>query len=125
MNADMKEGTLTTRPVTFKGKHMFVNVNAPKGELKVEVLDEAGKVIAPFSAGNCTTLKGDETKLQVAWKGADDLSKLSGKKVRFRFTLKQGELYSFWVTPDANGASHGYVAAGGPDFPGPVDTVGK
>jgi hypothetical protein len=125
MDADSKEGSMTTRPVTFKGKHMFVNLNAPKGELKVEVLDEAGKVIAPFSADNCVALKGDKTKLPVTWKGSADLSKLSGQKVRFRFSLKLGELYSFWVTPDASGASHGYVAAGGPDFPGPMDTVGK
>jgi hypothetical protein len=125
MNADEKVGVLTTRPVTFKGKHMFVNVNAPKGELQVEVLDENGKVIAPFSAKNCIPVKGDKTKQQVMWKGAADLSTLSGQKVQFRFSLKQGELYSFWVSPDANGASYGYVAAGGPAFPGPMDTVGR
>lgn len=125
MDAGKEEGVLTTRPVTFKGKHMFVNLNAPKGELRVEVLNEKGDVIAPFSAQNCVVAKSDKTKLPVTWTGAKDLSKLSGQKVRFRFSLKQGELYSFWVTPDANGASHGYVAAGGPDFPDPIDTVGK
>lgn len=124
MNAE-SEGALTTRPVTFKGKHMFVNVVAPKGELKVEVLDEQGKVIAPFSKENSVAIRTDSTKQAVQWKGADDLSKLSGQKVRFRFTLKQGELYSFWVSPDVNGASHGYVASGGPDFPSTMDTVGK
>jgi len=44
--------------------------------------------------------------------------------VRFRFHLRLGALYSFWVSPDASGASHGYVAAGGPGFTGPTDTVG-
>jgi hypothetical protein len=125
MNADAAEGTLTTRPVTFKGKYMFVNVNDTKGELKVEVLDEQGKVIAPFTADNFVAIKSDSTKQEVKWKGAGDLSQLSGKKVKFRFSLKQGELYSFWVSPDSNGASHGYIAAGGPDFPGTMDTVGK
>ena len=37
-------GTLTTRPVTFKGKNLFVNVDCPDGELKVEVLDEDSQV---------------------------------------------------------------------------------
>jgi len=32
--------------------------------------------------------------------------------------MKSGALYAFWITPDATGASHGYVAAGGPGFPG-------
>jgi hypothetical protein len=125
MNAGDSVGTLTTRTVTFQGRNMFVNLDAPKGELKVEVLDESGKVIAPFSAENSIVTQGDSAKQPVKWKGADDLSKLSGQKVKFRFSLKQGELYSFWVSPDSNGASHGYVAAGGPDFPGPIDTVGK
>ena len=40
-------------------------------------------------------------------------------------TLRNGALYSFWTTPDASGASHGYVAAGGPGFTGPTDTTGS
>ena len=32
-------GHLTTRPVRFRGKHLFVNVDAPQGELRAEVLD--------------------------------------------------------------------------------------
>jgi len=125
MNAGTTGGTLTTHPVTFNGRYMFVNLNAPKGELRIEVLDEEGKVIPPFAGENCVVISGDKTKLPVTWKGAADLSAISGRKVRLRFQLKDGELYSFWVSPDANGASHGYVAAGGPDSPGPIDTVGK
>jgi hypothetical protein len=56
--------------------------------------------------------------------GQKDLSSLVGRSVRFRFHLRSGRLYSFWVTPDSSGASHGYVAAGGPGFTGPLDTVG-
>jgi hypothetical protein len=37
--------------------------------------------------------------------------------VRFRFTLTNGKLYAFWVSPETTGASHGYVAAGGPGIP--------
>jgi len=125
MNTEAQEGTLTTRPVTFKGRYLFVNLDAPKGNLRAEVLDEAGKVIEPYSAANCMAVNGDKTKLAVTWNGAADISPISGRKVRFRFLLNDGALYSFWVTPDASGASHGYVAAGGPDFPGPIDTVGK
>jgi len=44
--------------------------------------------------------------------------------VRLRFHLRSGRLYAFWVSPDASGASGGYVAAGGPGFTGPTDTVG-
>lgn len=121
MDADERAGTLTTRPVTFNGKYLFVNLDAPKGELRAEVLDENGAVLAPFMAANCVPASGDQTCQRVTWNGAPDLAKLSGRKVRFRLTLRNGRLYSFWVTPSIQGASHGYVAAGGPGFIGPID----
>ena len=54
----------------------------------------------------------------------NDLPQVSGQKVKLRFHLRNGRLYAFWVTPDANGASYGYVAAGAPGFTGPRDTTG-
>jgi hypothetical protein len=36
-------------------------------------------------------------------------------------TQDRGELYAFWVTDSAAGASGGYVGAGGPGFAGPTD----
>ena len=75
----------------------------------------------PFTAANCLALQCDRTRQKMAWKGADDLSQLAGRKVKFRFHLREGQFYSFWVTPDPNGASYGYVAAGGPEFRGPRD----
>jgi hypothetical protein len=116
MRAFDTEGTLTTRPVRFLGRHLFVNADVPKGELCAEILNPAGQIIQPFSRTNCIPFKGDSTKAPIRWKGADDLSALAGKPVRFRFYLTGGDLYAFWVSPDASGASHGYVAAGGPGF---------
>jgi hypothetical protein len=121
MDAPDSEGTLTTRPVRFSGRHLFVNV---AGELRAEVLDRNGRVIAPFSRQRCIPIRGDKTLQEVRWRGANDLSKLAGQAVRFRFHLRNGRLYAFWVSPQRSGASHGFVAAGGPGFTGPTDTVG-
>ncbi|MDO8587013.1 MAG: glycosyl hydrolase family 32 [Armatimonadota bacterium] len=125
MAARGAEGALTTRPVTFSGKHLFVNADVDGGELRAEALDRNGKVIPPFTRANCVAVKADKTLQQLKWKGAKDLARLAGKPVRFRFYLRNGELYSFWVSPDQSGASRGYVAAGGPGFTGPADTVGS
>jgi len=125
MEADAEGGTLLTRPVTFSGKHLLVNVAAPAGSLRVEVLDQAGTPIAPFTLDNCVPVTGDSTLQRIGWKGNPDLTTLAGKPVRFRFHLTNGALYAFWVSPDANGASHGYVGAGGPGFTGWLDTVGQ
>jgi len=107
-------GELTTRPVKFKGKHLFVNMN---GEVRVEVLDEAGKVIRSSKVAS-----GDQTKHKVEWSDGSDLSDQVGRGVKFRFHLTKGSLYAFWVTPDEKGGSGGYVGAGGPDFDGVRDT---
>ncbi|MGB2820622.1 MAG: glycosyl hydrolase family 32, partial [Phycisphaerae bacterium] len=72
----------------------------------------------------CLPVRADRTLQAVAWKGAGDLASIAGKPVRFRFHLRSGQLYAFWVSPEKSGASHGYVAAGGPGFTGPTDTVG-
>ena len=124
MDADGAGGTLTTRPVRFQGNHLFVNVDAAEGELQVEILTEEGEVIAAFSREDCVPVSADKTLQQIRWKNAEDLSELTGKPVRFRFHLRNARLYAFWVSPDQSGASHGYVAAGGPGFTGPTDTVG-
>jgi len=124
MQAGDTEGTLTTRPVRFKGSYLRVNADTTSGQLQVELLDESREVIPPFSRANCVTVRADSTSTAVKWKGVDDLSVLSGKIVRFRFYLQNGDLYAFWVSPDTSGASYGYVAAGGPGFTGPTDTVG-
>lgn len=122
MDASDKAGTLTTRPITFNGKYLFVNVDAPGGELRAEVLDQAGEVIAPFSAASCVPVRADKTLQAVSWKDVPGLDKLAGKTVKIRFHLRNGKLYAFWVSPAKSGASHGYVAAGGPGFSGLTDS---
>lgn len=111
-------GELTTRPVRFNGKHLFVNLS---GAVRVEVLDEAGKVIRSSQAA-----AGDQTKLRVEWSDPSDPSDLSdviGQNVKFRFHVTRGSMYAFWVTSDEQGASNGYVGAGGPGCDGVRDTA--
>jgi hypothetical protein len=125
MDAGDELGVLVTRPVRFRGKYLFVNVDTPKGILKVDVLDDEGKVIEPFTADNCDPITADTTLRQVTWKGGKDLSALAGQPARLRFHLKNGSLYAFWISPSGSGASYGYVAGGGPGFVGTRDTVGR
>ncbi len=121
MDAAESGGTLTTRPIRFRGKHLFVNLAASQGELRVEVLDEQSRPIAPLDRQHCRPVSGDSTRQAVTWEGANDLSAVVGKPVLLRFHLTRCSLYACWVTPDAGGASFGYVAGGGPGLRGPVD----
>lgn len=121
MDAGENIGTLTTRPVSFSGKHLFVNIAAAQGELTAEALDRDGQPIAPFTHDRCEPVRVDQTRVAVRWRDTADLSPISGRPVRFRFQLRQGSLFAFWVSSIANGASQGYVAAGGPGLTGPKD----
>lgn len=102
-------GTVTTRPLVFTGKELFVNLDAPKGTLETEVLDaETQDVLAKLPPVTC-----DATKRAVGGVAA-----FAGRRVRFRFTLANAELYAFWVAPDARGCSRGFLAGGGPAYTG-------
>ncbi len=124
MDAGPQEGVLTTRLIQFSGKYLFVNADAVGGQLQAEVLDRNGAVIEPFSRANSVPMSSDSTTARLSWKGVDDLSRLVGQPVKLRFYLTNGDIYSFWVSPDQSGASYGHVGAGGPGFAGPIDTVG-
>ncbi len=121
MDAGNTEGTLTTRPLRFRGRHAFVNVDCPEGELRVEVLNEQGKPIAPFTKDNCTPIRANRTLQVVQWKGAENLAAVAGQTVKLKFYLTNGKLFAFWVSPETSGSSHGYVAAGGPRYRGHLD----
>jgi len=108
-------GTLTTRLVEFSGRHLFVNA---VGRLRIEALDGAGEVLATSE-----TIKVDSTKEKIELPELAGLAGLAGKPVRFRFHLEDGSLYSFWVSKDPDGASGGYLGAGGPGYAGLKDAV--
>jgi hypothetical protein len=113
MDAGEAGGTLTTRPIQFSGKHLFVNADAKDGELTAEVLDASGKPMKSLSAADCSPVRENKTKLRVSWKNAD-LAAAARKPGRFRFQLNKARLYAFWVSSKETGESGGYVAAGGP-----------
>lgn len=96
--------TLTTETLTFKGKYLFVNAEV-NGAFQVEILSNKGRVLKQstlYPAFN-------STKKRIL-----DVSRFSGKKVQLRFTLRDGDLYAFWISPWKSGESLGFTAGGGP-----------
>ncbi|MBT6148075.1 MAG: glycosyl hydrolase family 32 [Gemmatimonadetes bacterium] len=115
LDATATMGTVITRPVTFGGSYIFVNADCSDGEMRVEVLDEAGKVLDGFGAEACYPIRTDTCKYRVAWRETADLADLCGQPVRFRFQIRNGSLYSFWVSAKETGESGGFLAAGSPE----------
>ena len=113
---------ITTRPLRFTGRNAFINAQIG-GEIRMEVLDQAGRVIAPYSSEEAVPATGDATRLAMRWRRRDNLEELRGQVVRFRFTLTDARLFAFWVSPSPAGHSRGYLAAGGPGYSRPDDTA--
>jgi hypothetical protein len=109
--------------ITFTGEHLFVNADVSRGQLRAEVLDEAGAVIAPFAREVCVPVSANGTRQRLTWRNAPSLAAVKNRQVRLRFSMTYGQLFSFWVSADTAGHSGGYPAAGGPEFTGPVDTA--
>ncbi len=98
VKAGSKGGELLTKPFTFDGKKLTVNVKTSgKGSLRVELLDADGKPIPGFTRKEAKPLTGDFIDQEVTFAG--DLSKLAGKPIRARFVLKDADLYSLRFQP--------------------------
>lgn len=127
MHADEgEEGVLVTEKLSFDGKYFFVNADVRNANslLSVELLDETGKPISGFTKDDCSLMQGlNSTKQLVTWKNNKDLSSLNGKIIRVKFYVKNGDLYSFWISPWETGESRGYTAGGGPGLS--VDGIDK
>lgn len=97
VHAGYHGGTMATRPLTFSGKTLRLNyATSAVGSVEVEIQDASGKPIEGFALSDMPPLYGDELDAAIQWKGGD-LSTLSDKPVRFRFVLKDADLFALRV----------------------------
>src|SRR5213593_487196 len=82
IDAGEAAGTLTTQPLRFADPALYVNADASRGELRIEVLEEAGAPVSGFTAADCVPLERDAVRHRVGWRGAADLASLRGRTVR-------------------------------------------
>jgi len=95
-HAGASEGELLTRPLTFSGASLHLNLSTSAvGGLRVEIQDAAGAALPGFSLDECEIVYGDSVDLTVGWKSGKDVSSLNGKAVRLRFVLNECDLFSF------------------------------
>ena len=104
LDAGPNPGTITTRPLVFKGSRLLVNFEASlKGSagvddassLQVEVLDPRGRPIQGFGRDEAQTITRTGLRHSVAWKAGTRLASQEGRPVRLRFHLRNAKLYSF------------------------------
>ncbi len=95
--ADRDVGVLTTHPILFQGRYLTVNAQVSQGELGVELLDPDGTPLKGYTRDDCMLGSFDGAFQLVGWKDRKDLTELAGRPVRFRFYVRQGDLYGFQI----------------------------
>jgi hypothetical protein len=84
---------ITTRPVTVSGRRLRITADAGGGSVRAGIVDAED-----FSLERCRPVAADVTDAAVEWRGADDLGRLAGRRVRLRFELSSASLYTFSFT---------------------------
>ena len=88
-----EEGTLRTKVFLVPGDRLTVNARAPRGEVRVRLLDEAGKPLAALGDADAKPVTGDVLAGEVRWPRS--LGELLGKPVALEFRVRQGQLFGF------------------------------
>jgi len=96
VQASARGGELTTKPLRFQGDQLVINFRtSARGSVRIEIQDEQGKPIEHFGLADCAEMRGDDIEHIVGWKDGCDLGDLSGRPVRLRFAVQDGDVYSF------------------------------
>ena len=91
--AGAQGGSFRTPLVKFEATALTLNLEAPSGEVTVQILGENAKPLRGFTRKDCRRISGDALAAPVQWK--KPLTALKGKPVYVEFFLKNARLFSF------------------------------
>jgi hypothetical protein len=100
IDADDEEGALITKPLTYRGNRMALNVDARQGQVRVEIVDPFDGPVSGFERAACDPFTGDAMRHTVTWRGKADIGALMQPGsagyggVRFKIYLRNAKLYA-------------------------------
>lgn len=77
------------------GHALEINADAGAGEIRVEVLDQAGRPLPGYGLLESDPLRGDRVRHSVTWRGRPALP--SDVPIRLRFHLQRARLFSYRI----------------------------
>jgi hypothetical protein len=94
IHADYAGGECVTQPIIFGGRELRLNCStSAAGSIRVEIQDEQGAPIEGFAIEDSDLFFGDKLDAPMSWKGSSNLSSLVGRPVRFRFLLRDADIF--------------------------------
>lgn len=85
-------GVLRTMGFTSNGGDLSVNVDASKGSLQAQVVDENGNALKGYSYADCASINVDALDAPLQWKGK--AGALKGKTIRLEFAMRNARLFA-------------------------------
>ncbi len=91
LDAGAEEGVLITKPFRFAGESLFLNTQAPVGEVRAELLAADGTAA-------CTSepLSGDLPNAAFQWRQGDPVT-VRDQEVTLRLAARDAQLFSYWI----------------------------
>jgi hypothetical protein len=97
-SSNEEPGVILTRPLLLNGESLSVNATV-RGQMKVAILDLAGKELPGFGLENCQAVGGaggDDFRLPVSWSGGRFPTR-NNQPLRLRFQLEKATFYAFYI----------------------------
>jgi hypothetical protein len=90
--AGERAGTMMTRPLTLNADSLMLNVDASRGEARVQVCDAEERPLPGFAFTDCRPIAEDSLAAALSWKRP--LRELRGRTVRLQFLLRESRLFA-------------------------------
>jgi len=98
LDAGPEPGRVTTRPLTFAGRSLFVNADvAEGGSVRAAVLSADSEPLKDFGLDDAVPVATNTTRGRLTWKNAEHLAPPGDDHVRLVFEVRSAKLYSFWI----------------------------
>ena len=95
LHAGAATGYVTTRPFTFDGAQLTLNLStSAAGGARVELQDEHGRPLPGRALADCPPIFTDAVEHMVHWHNGSDVSPWIGTPIRLRVELQEADLYA-------------------------------
>jgi hypothetical protein len=88
------KGYLTTRLIQVDGDRLQLNVRAPHGQVRVQLLNEKGVPYEGFKFEDCIPFAGDTLYHTPSWASGYSMGKLTGQTAHIEVEVVHGEIYA-------------------------------
>ncbi|MEQ9453044.1 MAG: hypothetical protein RLN76_00450 [Phycisphaeraceae bacterium] len=92
------EGELITKPLILPEGRLTLNVAAPAGSVRVEILGQNGRPIPGYTLNESIPFTGDSVSARIQWR--EQVNVPTDRPVQLRFVSKNASLFSYRIAGD-------------------------